>query len=314
MLKKFKSEENAQTVRDLLSKVNNNTYEYPAAQRSYSYELHNEQNLIISILVGVPIDTISIVQLDPVSGRGLIVDGMHRVTALRRFSEGKFSLPSKPVNKVYMKDCFTNEGDLDLEEFGCEDLYGKSFKDLQGEFLNKKVNVCTFIPAKQEYTDDVVVSVMKIKNRSTKAMPKSRLSLVPVLYKNPLYKELWERVDPVLSSKEDPNPSDGKRVNSGWYSEFWIRCLNSGLLSTKEDLDKFASNVLSSGNTEKLKYTLWRDLFALHGHKLNLDDILPFVRKPEEDHDFPWSYTFNGLLNKTQDRLWKPVKDTTRKK
>ena len=73
--------------------------------------------------------------------------------------------------------------------------HGKSYEDVKRTFNDYRINLCVFKPARPEDIDDIVVSVMKIKNKSTKTMPESRLKLVPILYANPSYEKFWKTID-----------------------------------------------------------------------------------------------------------------------
>lgn len=317
MLKKFTTDGgNTMRIKDFVKALSEGEYVYPAAQRSYSYKAYNEQNLIISILMGIPIDTISLIRMP--DDRYLIADGMHRSTAICRFAEGKFSLPEKPRQDLFMRDCVMNDDECDnivnLEDYGCEDLYGKSYEDVKRTFNDYRINLCVFKPARPEDIDDIVVSVMKIKNKSTKTMPESRLKLVPILYANPSYEKFWKTIDAEMTEGAVAGSDKNSQTNLAWYTEFFLNCFKKLNLSDK-DLSCFADNIILSGNTGDLKYSLWKDLFALHGHMLSVDDIRNIVSKKDDSrHDNTWISVFNSLVNKTQDKIWTPIKTVSRKR
>lgn len=311
MLKKFTTDGgNTSRVKDFINSIKSGEYIYPPAQRSYSYNKEHEQNLIISLLIGIPIDTISLIKMP--DDRYLIADGMHRSTAISRFVDGLFSLPERPTQHLYLRDCIMEDDEsnslIDLSEYGCEDLYGKSYKDVKSILNERRISVCTYQPARPEDIDDVVVSIMKIKNKSTRAMPESRIKLVPILYANQDLKEFWERIDTILSEGAVADSKDNKRINNGWYTGFFLKCFTS-IPFTKKELTKYSENIINTGNNEYLKYTLWRDLFAIHGHKLSITEIKNIVVKTNDiKHDNNWSLIFNKLLAETSDTIWKSVK------
>jgi len=88
------------SLRQIIDLIENNDIEMtPDFQRNFIWDKTRQSKLIESILLGLPLPSIYLSQYE--DGRLTIVDGLQRLTTIKRFMDNDFSL----TNLEYLKEC-----------------------------------------------------------------------------------------------------------------------------------------------------------------------------------------------------------------
>ena len=270
--------------------IKNGRWVFPTIRKEC--DKHKAQSIVMSFISGFPMDPIFLVPSSPDYDHYIIADGAQRCSALVDFCDGKFTLQERP-------------NDSSVARYK-EELYGKSYADVAERFDNFPIMVYKFKVEKQEDVADALELILDERSNQADIHEMSSNKLNALMSTNEVYATFWKKIDHILIKTSEPSytdiDEDAKIVAMYWINQFFLFCFNHLSLS-KEELERFAENILASGN-ECMKYTLWKDLFALHGHTLSADD----VRKVCNDKSvITLNDIFNALLEKTHDEIWAPL-------
>lgn len=164
-----------QDVRDVIAAMDRGEYKLSEMQREFTYDNVQLSYVIVSILSGMPIDTVSLVQLDKDGCAFAICDGQHRLYALKEFVSGAFPLYVKTNVKPVVRSMLHGK------------LFGELPKSFQNEILSRQLDITVVKP--QVYTEkelrSVQADIFTLKNSCAVGMDKKQLQFAREAIKRP---------------------------------------------------------------------------------------------------------------------------------
>lgn len=160
-------------AKDIVSDFRDGSFFIPDSQREYSYNAEQKTSVIVSLIRGLSIDSITIVQRDKDKSKYSICDGAHRVRVLDEFLSDGFALRLKVKG---------------IDNLGL--LNGKKFSQLpvsmQGEIKRKEISIVTIIPKSfdLEAVLEAENAVVEAKNTCALKMPKDQRVVFDYAAKN----------------------------------------------------------------------------------------------------------------------------------
>ena len=165
------------SVKELINLYETGKIEIPDYQRRYQYNSEQKNNLITSLILNLPVDSITCSENN---GSYILCDGMHRIVTIRTFIKGGFRYN-------------TNIGTA--QKFGIDKtLHNKTFEefpqDIKRSFFNRTLDL--YITRSSEFSmERLVMNLMYAKNSGTMPMSKSRMALNEVMIQKEGVIDAW---------------------------------------------------------------------------------------------------------------------------
>lgn len=120
------------TVRDVIHRIGQGRYKLdPDFQRDFVWDEQKQSRLIESCLMRIPLPVFYLAE--DLDGKIIVVDGLQRLTTLKRFLDGEFALKLKSNEKTSDE---TGKGGLSEAERD-NDINGKKFSELSFKFQDR---------------------------------------------------------------------------------------------------------------------------------------------------------------------------------
>ena len=187
------------SVKSLVDMYHEGKIKIPQYQRRYQYTAEQKNNLITSLLLNLPIDSLTCVKDN---STWILCDGMHRIVTLSTFIKDGFPYKSN----IGTASKFTVNKDLNNKTFSNLPLTIKT------ELLNRSISV-SVIESKEPFSDQLVLNVMQAKNSCALPMTKSRMALNEVMSHKEGVTDAWSKLNKEFKSSSIDEPLLGKAMN-----------------------------------------------------------------------------------------------------